>query len=84
MSFNIETFKKSLEPFGTVVYARIFNEGHGEGASEYLEFAVSPVNYQYTTSNWGVFTETQILPYYPKLINISMDTIRLKGAFKKV
>ena len=81
MSFNIETFKKSLAPFGTVVYARIFNQGQ---QSEYLEFAVSPVNYQYTTSNWGVFTETQILPYYPKLINISMDTIRLKGAFGKV
>ncbi len=81
MSFNIETFKKLLAPFGTVVYARIFNQGQ---QSEYLEFAVSPVNYQYTTLNWGVFTETQILPYYPKLINISMDTIRLKGAFKKV
>ncbi len=81
MSFNIETFKKLLAPFGTVVYARIFNQGQ---QSEYLEFAVSPVNYQYTTSNWGEFTEKQILPYYPKLINISMDTIRLKGAFKKV
>lgn len=80
MSFNIQTFKELLKPFGTLVYATIFNEGQ---ESEYLEFAVSPVNYQYTTSNWGVFTQTQILPYYPKLITISMNTIRLKGAFGK-
>lgn len=80
MSFNIQTFKELLKPFGTLVYARIYNQGQ---ESEYLEFAVSPVNYQYTTLNWGVFTQTQILPYYPKLINISMNTIRLKGAFGK-
>lgn len=81
MAFNIETFKELLEPFGTVVYATIYDQGQ---ESEYLEFAVSPVNYQYTTLNWGVFTQTQILPYYPKLITISMNTIRLKGAFRKV
>ena len=81
MSFNLQTFKKLLEPFGTVVYARIYNQGQ---QNEYLEFAVSPVNYQYTTLNWGVFTQTEILKYYPKLITISMNTIRLKGAFGKV
>jgi len=75
MSFDLENFKNALQPFGTLTYARIFNES--------LEFVVDDVNYLYSVSNFGEFTTTQILPYYPNLIVLSMDKIRLKGAFKK-
>lgn len=80
MSFNLEEFKTALQPFGTLNYARIFNEGD---ANESLEFVVDNVEYLYAVSNFGEFTTTQILPYYPNLIVLSMDKIRLKGAFRK-
>ncbi len=80
MSFDLEKFKNSLKPFGTLSYAMIFNEGE---ADEHLEFVVDDVNYLYAVSNFGEFTTTQILPYYPNLIVLSMDKIRLKGAFGK-
>jgi hypothetical protein len=79
-SFNLDEFKLALAPFGTLTYARIFDEGL---ESEYLEFAVDNVNYLYSVTNFGVFTTTQILPYYPNLVVVSMDKLRLKGAFKK-
>ena len=80
MSFNLEHFKILLAPFGTLSYAVIFNEGL---ETEYLEFVVDSVNYLYAVSNFGAFTTTQILPYYPNLVALSMDKLRLKGAFKK-
>jgi hypothetical protein len=80
MSFDLESFKLSLAPFGTLTYAMIFNEGE---ADEHLEFVVDNVNYLYSVSNFGEFITTQILPYYPNLMVLSMDRIRLKGAFKK-
>jgi len=80
MNFNIDEFKIALAPFGTLTYALIFDEGK---ETEYLEFAVDNVNYLYAVSNFGAFTTTQILPYYPNLVVLSMDKIRLKGAFKK-
>lgn len=55
MSFNLEEFKTALEPFGTITYALIFDEGL---ESEYLEFAVDSVNYLYAVSNFGEFTTT--------------------------
>jgi len=79
MSFDLEEFKTALEPFGTITYALIFDEGL---ESEYLEFAVDNVDYLYSVSNFGEFTTTQILPYYSNLVVLSMDKIRLKGAFK--
>jgi len=78
MSFDLESFKLSLAPFGTLNYAMIFNEGQ---ANEHLEFVVDDVNYLYAVSNFGEFTTTEILPYFPTLIVLSMDRIRLKGAF---
>ena len=80
MSFDLEEFKNKLEPFGTLTYAIIVDEGK---ETEHLEFAVDAVNYLYAVSNFGMFTTTEILPYYPNLIVLSMDKIRLKGAFKK-
>jgi hypothetical protein len=80
MSFNLNEFKQALEPFGTLTYALIFDEGLD---SEYIEFAVDNVEYLYSVSNFGSFTTSQILPYYPNLVVLSMDQIRLKGAFKK-
>lgn len=80
MSFDLESFKLSLAPFGTLNYAMIFNEGQ---ANEHLEFVVDDVNYLYAVSNFGEFTTTEILPYFPTLIVLSMDRIRLKGAFRK-
>ena len=41
------------------------------------------VNYLYAVSNFDMFTTSQILPYYPNLQVLSMDKIRLKGAFRK-
>ena len=81
MSFDLESFKLSLAPFGTLTYALIFNEGEEQ---EHLEFAVDNDNYLYAVANFGEFTTTQILPYYPNLVVLSMDKIRLKGAFKKI
>jgi len=78
MSFNLEEFKIALQPFGTLTYALIFNEGD---ANEHLEFVVDNVEYLYSVSNFGEFVNTQILPYYPNLIVLSMDKVRLKGAF---
>ena len=75
MSFNLEEFKIALAPFGTLVYATIINDK--------LEFVVDDVNYLYAVSNFGELTTTQILPYYPNLIVLGLDTIRLKGAFRK-
>jgi hypothetical protein len=80
MSFNIDEFKKALSSFGTLKYALIYNEGE---INEHLEFVVDDVNYLYAVSNFGEFTTTQILPYYPDLMVLSMDKIRLKGAFRK-
>ncbi len=77
MSFNLESFKLSLAPFGTLNYAMIFNEG------ESLEFVVDDVNYLYSVSNFGGLVSSEILPYYSNLIVLSMDKIRLKGAFRK-
>lgn len=79
MDFDLEQFKIDLEVFGTVTYALIFDKGLD---TEYLEFAVDHVNYLYAVENFGVFITTKILPYYPSLIVMSMDKIRLKGAFK--
>jgi len=78
MSFDLESFKLSLVPFGKLNYAMIFNEGQ---PNEHLEFVVDNVEYLYAVSNFGQFVNTQILPYYPNLIVLSMDKIRLKGAF---
>ena len=80
ISFNLDEFKKSLEPFGTLNYANIYNEG---AEKENLEFAVNDVNFLYCVTNFGEFTKNQILPYYPKLMVLSMDKIRLKGSFMK-
>lgn len=80
MSFNIETFKIALQPFGDLNYARIYDEGKDD---EHLEFVVDNVNYLYAVSNFGIFTTNEIMPYYPNLQVLSMDRIRLKGAFKK-
>ena len=80
MSFDLEEFKTALQPFGTLNYAMLFNEGD---ANESLEFVVDDVNYLYSVSNFGELVSTQILPYYPNLIVLSMDRIRLKGAFRK-
>ena len=80
MSFDLEEFKNKLQPFGNLTYAIIVDEGM---PTEHLEFVVDSVNYLYAVSNFGVFTTTEILPYYPNLIVLSMDKIRLKGAFKK-
>jgi len=80
MSFNLEVFKTELAPFGTLTYAIIVDEGK---ETEHLEFAVDAVNYLYSVSNFGQFTTIQILPYYPNLVVLSMDKIRLKGVFKK-
>jgi hypothetical protein len=77
--FNIEEFKTALKPFGTLTYAKIFDEGL---PSENLEFAVATINYLYAVSNFGTFTINQILPYYPNLVVLSMDNLRLKGVFK--
>lgn len=80
MSFNVEEFKILLEPFGTLKYAQIFNEGKEQ---EHFEFVVDNVNYLHAVSNFGEFVSSEILPYYSNLIVLSMDRIRLKGAFKK-
>ena len=80
MSFNLEQFKIALQPFGTLSYAIIFYEGE---ANEQIEFVVDNVNYLYAVVNFGEFTSTQILPYYPELVVLSMDKIRLKGSFTK-
>ena len=58
MSFDLEVFKNKLAPFGTLTYARIFDEGLD---SEHLEFAVDSVNYLYAVSNFGIFTTNEIL-----------------------
>ena len=80
MSFDLEVFKEKLEPFGSLTYAIIIDKGK---ETEQLEFVVDSVNYLYCVSNFGVFTTTEILPFYPNLIVLSMDKLRLKGAFKK-
>lgn len=80
MSFDLESFKLSLAPFGILTYATIFNQGLG---TEYLEFVVDSVNYLYAVANFGAFTIDNILPYYSNLVIVSMDKIRLKGVFKK-
>lgn len=79
MRFDLESFKSSLVPFGTLTYALIFNEGEEQ---EHLEFAVDNDNYLYAVANFGELV-SEILQYYPNLIVLSMDRIRLKGAFKK-
>jgi len=107
MSFNIEEFKKALEPFGGdliyidntpiegqndclqfVVYNvnylyALYNFDINEEQNEILEFNVYNINYLYTLSNFGEFCKTQILPYYTKLIVLSMNKKTLKGAFIK-
>ena len=80
MSFNLEEFKSSLAPFGTLNYAIVWEPGED---SEYLEFVVDQVNYLYAVSNFGTEVTNEILPYYPNLVVLSMDRIRLKGAFRK-
>ena len=80
MSFNLEQFKIALQPFGTLSYAIIFYEGE---ANEQIEFVVDDCNYMYAVANFGEFTTMQILPYYPELVVLSMDKIRLKGSFTK-
>jgi len=77
--FDIEKFKTALQPFGTINYAMTFNDG----TEDVLEFVVDDVNYLYAVANFGEFTTAEILPYYPNLIVLSMDKIRLKGVFKK-
>jgi hypothetical protein len=80
MPFDLEQFKIQLIPFGTVTYAIIIDEGL---ETEHLIFELSPANCMYTINNFGVFCTTQILHSYPYPISISMDTIRLKGGFRK-
>ena len=80
MSFDLEVFKEKLEPFGSLTYAIIVDEGK---PSEHLEFVVDSVNYLYAVSNFGAFTTTEILPFYSNLIVLSMDRLRLKGSFRK-
>ena len=80
MSFDLEVFKNELKPFGNLTYAIQIDKGM---PTESIEFVVDSVNYLYAVSNFGVFTTTEILPYYPNLIVLSMDKLRLKGAFKK-
>ena len=80
MIFDLDEFKIALQPFGTLNYAIIFNEGTQK---EHLEFVVDDVNYLYSVQNFGSFCENQILPWYANLQVLSMDRIRLKGAFFK-
>ena len=79
MTFNLDTFKTSLEPFGTLTYARIYDKGL---PSEYIEFVVDSVEYLYAVVNLGQLVTNDILPYYPTLDGISMDRLRLKGVFR--
>ncbi len=81
MIFDLEEFKIALELFGTINYAKIFNEG--DEKTEHLEFVVDNVNYLYAVTNFGLFTTNHILPWFPNLQVLSMDRIRLKGAFFK-
>jgi len=81
MSFNLEEFKKALEPFGTdIIY---IDNTPTEGQNDSLGFVVYNINYLYVLSNFGEFCKTQILPYYQKLLALSMDDMHLKGSFIK-
>jgi hypothetical protein len=81
MSFNLEEFKKALEPFGTdLIY---IDNTPTEGQNDCLQFVVYNINYLYVLSNFGEFCKTQILPYYQKLIVLYMDDMSLKGTFIK-
>jgi hypothetical protein len=73
MSFNVEELKIKLQPFGDLSY--VLND------ENILEFVVENVNYIYAVSNFGVFIEKEVLPYYSNLVVLSMDRIRLKGVF---
>ena len=71
MSFNLEEFKVALDQFGTLSYSLILPIQGEESSS--LEFSVDNVKYLYAISNFGEFCKTQILPYYPNLIVLSID-----------
>tara|TARA_Y100000389_G_scaffold79560_1_gene76301 strand:+ start:602 stop:829 length:228 start_codon:yes stop_codon:yes gene_type:complete len=75
MSFDLEEFKLKLQPFGDLIYAT--------SNDNIVEFVVENIQYLYAVSSFGEFTINHILPYYPKLLTLSMDKVRLKGAFFK-
>lgn len=80
MAFNFALFKDRLLTFGTLNYALIYRQGL---ADERIEFVVDNLDYLYAMTHVGDFCETEILPYYPNLITLSFDKVRLKGVFRK-
>jgi hypothetical protein len=79
MSFNLEVFNQQLSAFGTVDYSAVVPSGE----CDCLEFVCIGIDTQYALANIsGLFDE--ILPHFPILITISIDTNRVKGAFKRM
>ena len=79
MSFNLEQFNTQLSAFGTVENSSVRAQN-----GECLEFVVVDITTSYTIENLSSLFINDIQPYFPNLINISIDENRIKGAFKKM
>jgi hypothetical protein len=79
MSFDLQQFNIQLSSFGTVQYSQEII------ISDYvcLEFVCVDIDVNYTLSNISNLMVSDVLPYFPLLQNLSIDTNRIKGALKR-
>jgi len=72
MSFDLQKLKDKLNTYGKIEF--IDN-------TDKIEFIVFEINYMLVLDDFNSVVKNDILPYYPNLVIMSLDTNRLKCCF---
>lgn len=79
MSFDYEEFKIKLSVFGTIYYsAELITSTYVN-----LEFVLNNPDIDQILINISNLITNEILPYFPILINMNVDSNRMKASFKR-
>ena len=72
MSFDLQKLKDKLNTYGKIEF--IDN-------TDKIEFIVFEIKYMLVLDDFNLVVKNDILPYYPNLVIMSLDTNRLKCCF---
>lgn len=71
-SFDLQKLKDKLNTYGKLEFV---------DNTDKIEFIVFEINYMLVLDEFNLIVKNDILPYYPNLIIMSLDTNRLKCCF---
>lgn len=71
-SFDLQKLKDKLNTYGKLEFV---------DNTDKIEFIVFEINYMLVLDDFNLIVKNDILPYYPNLIIMSLDTNRLKCCF---